>query len=70
MAGLMKVFSFDVTVSTHDDLKRGVIAKRLYGSPNNHHRIVVAAETRNAAALDASAMALQHGYLTGLYDRI
>jgi hypothetical protein len=66
----MAVYSFDVTVSTHDLLKAGVIAARLWGSQERHHRIVVVAESRNEAALLAAQMASIHGVCTGVYDRI
>lgn len=66
----LPVFSFDVTVSTHDLLKVGVTEARLPGSQHHHHRIVVAAETRNEAALLAAQMASVRWTCTGLYDRI
>lgn len=66
----MTVWSFDVTVSTHDLLKAGVTAGRFAGAPVNHHRIVVAADTRDEAALIAAQMAACHGVCTGVYDRI
>jgi hypothetical protein len=58
------IYSFDVTMSTHDLLKAGVVAARLPGSPNRHHRIVVAAESRNEAALIAAQMATWQGVCT------
>lgn len=67
---MSRVYSFDVTVSTHDLLRAGVTAGRLRGSQERHHRIVVAAGTRNEAALIAAQMASQHGTCTGVYDRI
>jgi hypothetical protein len=63
-------YSFDVTVSTHDLLKGGVVAARIVGSQDRHHRIVIAAESRNEAALLAAQMASCHGVCTGIYDRI
>lgn len=54
---MKEIYSFDVTVSTHDLLKAGVVAARLPGSSERHHRIVVAAESRNEAALLAAQMA-------------
>jgi hypothetical protein len=64
------IYSFDVTVSTHDLLKVGVVAVRLPGSSERHHRIVVAAESRNEAALVAAQMASCRWICTGVYDRI
>jgi hypothetical protein len=66
----MQVFSFDVIVSTHDLLRRGIVAGRLHGSLNHHHRIVVIADDRNEAALIACQMASCHAMCTGIYDRI
>lgn len=66
----MAVFSFDVTVSTHDLLKVGVTAGRFFGCPANHHRVVVSADDRDDAALVAAQMASCHGVCTGVYDRI
>lgn len=66
----VNVFSFDVTVSSHELLKQGVCEARLFGSQHAHHRIVVAAETRDEAALIACQMAGLHAMCTGLYDRI
>lgn len=66
----METFTFDATASTHDLLKRGVTAGRLYGSRHTHHRIVVAAETRDEAALIAAQMVSCHAMCTGIYDRI
>jgi hypothetical protein len=66
----MPVFSFDVTVSTHDLLKQGVTEARLHGSLHTHHRVVVAGRDRNEAALIAAQMASCHAMCTGLYDRI
>lgn len=66
----MASYSFDVTVSTHDLLRAGVVAARLPGCPEDHHRVVVAAGSRNEAALIAAQMASCHGVCTGVYDRI
>lgn len=66
-----KVHSFDVTVSTHDDLKDGVIAKKVHGSQHAHHRIVVAHDDPVTAQLIAAQMAhVTSGYVTGAYHRI
>lgn len=65
----MEVHSFDVTMSTHDNLKRGIIAMGL--PPYDHHRIVVVAENHTEAFEIAFAMAHVRGYyVTGVYDRI
>lgn len=65
----MEVFAFDVTVSTHDNLKRGIIAMGL--PPYDHHRVVVAAENHTEAFNVAFAMLYVRGYyVTGVYDRI
>jgi hypothetical protein len=64
------IYSFDVTISTHDLLKAGVTEARLWGSPEHHHRVVVDAPTRNEAALTAAQMVSCHGIYTGVYDRI
>lgn len=63
------VYSFDVTVSTHDNLKRGVIAMGL--PPYDHHRVVVAADSHTEAFNVAFAMLYVRGYyVTGIYDRV
>ncbi len=36
--------SFDVTVSSHDDLKKGIVAKKVHGSQHAHHRVVISAD--------------------------
>lgn len=65
------IYSFDATVSSHDLLKSGVVEARLPGSEHRHHRVVVAAEDRDTAALLACQMvACTSGIPTGLYDRI
>ena len=65
------VYSFDVTVSTHDDLKRGVAALHVLGAQHPWHRIVVAADNHSEAFHTAFAMLYVQGwYPTGIYDRI
>ena len=64
------IYSFDVTVSTHDLLKVGVTEVRMWGAPASHHRVVVAAGSRDEAALVAAQMASCRGVCTGVYDRI
>ena len=67
----MTTFSFDVTVSTHDDLKDGIIAKKVHGSQHAHHRIVVCADDPTEAQLIAAQMAhCTSGYVTGAFHRI
>jgi hypothetical protein len=68
----MDIYSFDVTVSSHDLLKRGITEARLPGSPHHHHRVVVAADNRDDAALAAAQMAacIPNAMVTGVYDRI
>lgn len=68
---MTRIYSFDATASTHDDLKQGITELKLAGSQHRHHRIVIEAETHTEAFLTAAAMVLGRGlYLTGLYDRI
>lgn len=64
------IFSFDVSVSDHDLLKRGVLAGRLHGSPNTWHRIVVEAHNEAEAALLAAQMAGCHAIPTEVVLRI
>jgi hypothetical protein len=64
-----EVYSFDVTVSTHDDLMRGVVAIKVLGSQYPWHRCTVAAESPEEAELIAQQMASCHYYVTGSYPR-
>lgn len=66
----MPVFTFDVTMSSHDLLRRGITEVRLFGGDAHHHRIVIQAETVAEAYLLASQMASCHGMCTGCYLRI
>lgn len=59
----MVTFSFDVAYSTHDLLKAGVVEA-------GWHRVVVAAEDRDEAALLACQMVCTHDMATAIYDRI
>lgn len=52
----MQVFSFDVTVSTHALLRQGVCEARMLNG-QDHHRVVVAAESFGEAFLVAGQMA-------------
>lgn len=62
---------FDVTVSTHEDLRKGIVAKKLPGSQHKHHRVTVSGEYGNDAELIAGQMAqATSGYVTGIYPRI
>lgn len=63
------LYSFDVEVSTHDDLRLGVLAIKLYGSQRTWHRVVVDAENANDAELIAAQMACCHGMCTATYPR-
>jgi hypothetical protein len=56
-------FSFDVAFSTHDLLKAGV-------TEADWHRVVVAADDRDEAALLACQMVCCHDTATAIYDRI
>ena len=67
---VMPVFTFDATVSAHDLLKAGVTEAKMPGSQHRHHRVVVAAEDRDTAALIAAQMVSSFGICTGLYDRV
>ena len=67
---MTKMWPFDVTVSSHDMLKAGVTAARLPGGSERHHRVVVAAGSRDEAALIAAQMASCQEVCTGVYDRI
>ena len=49
------VYAVDVTVSDHDHLRRGVIAKPMFGL--TWHRVLVAADSDHEAVLVASQMA-------------
>lgn len=68
----MEVYSFDVTVSSHDLLKRGVVEARLLFSPHHHHRVVVAADDVVDASLAAAQMAacIPGVVVTGTYLRV
>lgn len=57
------VFEFDVAVSSHDLLRQGV-------TEADYVNVVIAAPTRNQAALYACDMASIYGMVTGCYDRI
>lgn len=67
----MTIYSFDATASTHEQLKRGITEARMFGSQHTHHRVVVAAEDRDEAALIAAQIvSCTHTLCTGLFDRI
>lgn len=69
----MAVFSIDVTMSSHDLLRRGVTEGRLPGSQHRHHRVVVEASDEVEALLTAAHMAhtcFGHAMVTGTYLRI
>lgn len=53
----MTVYSFDVTVSTHGLLRRGVCEARMLNG-QRHHRVVVEADTVGEASLIAAQMSM------------
>lgn len=65
-------FSFDVTVSSHDLLRRGVCEARLPASPHHHHRVVIAGDDPAEASLAAAQMAacIPGALVTGVYLRV
>lgn len=69
------IFSLDVTVSSHELLKRrpvGITEARLPGSPHHHHRVVVEALDLTEAMLIAAQMAscIPGAICTGTYWRV
>jgi hypothetical protein len=66
------IFSIDVTVSSHDLLRRGITEARLPGSPHHHHRVVTDAPDLTEAMLTAAQMAacIPGVMVTGTYWRI
>lgn len=63
--------SFDIEVSSHDDLKEGIVAKRIMSSQHTHHRIVISGEyTEVEAAIIACQMGNIWGMTTACYIRI
>lgn len=58
----LEVFSFDVAISDHDSLKRGILVRRWT-------RVVVAAPTYNEAFLTAQQMGSCFGMVTGCLYR-
>lgn len=60
----MSNFTVDVTVSTHDDVKDGVLAQKIKGGQFSWHRILVSADSDLDALLVASQMASLHGMCT------
>jgi len=48
--------SFDVEVSTHDLLRKGVTAARLPGENITHHRVNISAEYSHAEAQEIAAL--------------
>lgn len=63
----MAVFTVDVEVSSHDLLKRGILATRLHGSQRTWHRILVDADDERDAVLLAAQIAACHGMPTATY---
>lgn len=66
----METFSFDIEVSTHDDLKAGRTAIRIQGSQHTHHRVTVSADNITEAACIAVQMGMISGYVTACHPRI
>lgn len=66
----MPTFTFDVTMSTHEDLRLGRTEVRGFAAEASHHRVVVHADTVAEAFLLASQMASCHGMCTGCYLRV
>lgn len=67
------IFSIDVTLSTHNLLRRGITEGRIPGSEHHHHRIVLDAPDPSEAMLTAAQMAhtvFGHAMVTGTYWRI
>jgi len=64
------IYSFDVSVSDHDALCRGVLALKLRGAQHDYHRIVIEAETYEDASLAAAQMASCQGMVTEVLPRI
>ena len=63
--------SFDVTVSSHDELQKGITAARRHGSQHAHHRVVVSGDYGHteASLLAAQMAAATSGMPTGVYPR-
>jgi len=63
--------SFDVTVSSHEELQCGITAARRHGSQHAHHRVVVSGEYGHteASLIAAQMAAATSGMPTGVYLR-
>lgn len=66
----MNVYSFDVEMSSHDDLRRGILALRTFGAEATWHRVTVAASTPEEAELISAQMVACHHMPTATYPRI
>ena len=64
--------SFDVTVSSHDELKAGITEAKRRGSQHAHHRIVIsgALSLAEASLLAAQMASVTSGMCTGVSPRI
>jgi len=63
--------SYDVTVSSHDELREGITAARRHGSQHTHHRVVVSGDYGHteASLIAAQMAAATSGMPTGVYPR-
>lgn len=55
------IYHFDIQVSDHDSLRRGIVAKRLPGAQEDFHRIVIEADDDDEAHVLAAQMAAARG---------
>lgn len=62
-------YSFDVEVSDHQSVKRGVLRRRVRCGQRDWHRVVVTAADVVEAHLIAAQMASNHGMCTAVYLR-
>ena len=67
-----ELHSFDVTVSSNEELRLGVTAARRHGSQHRHHRVVVGGglKVKEAHLLAAQMASATSGIVTGVYSRI
>jgi hypothetical protein len=66
----MSVWSFDVQVASHDQLKAGTVAGWVKGSQHRHHRVVVEAPSFTEAFQDVACMAGLWGEVTSIALRV
>lgn len=65
----MALFSFDLTTSSHELLREGIVAGRFFGSEHNHQRVTIEADSWLEASELAILMGMCFGYVTGCYYR-